>query len=68
MMMSRSDGQAECGLSPMCSGEPERAFEQGSGLIDQSLQEERDSWQPGTDSPLTPSEAPCAKRESGIVC
>lgn len=42
MMMSHSDGQAECGLSPMCSGEPERAFEQGSGLISSTLYDNGD--------------------------
>lgn len=41
-MMSRIDGQAECGLSPMCSGEPERAFEQGSGLISSTLYDNSD--------------------------
>ena len=42
MMMSRSDGQAECGLSPMCGGEPERASEQGSGLISPILYDNND--------------------------
>ena len=41
-MMSRSDGQAECGLSPMCGGEPERASEQGIGLISPILYDNND--------------------------
>ena len=41
MIMSRSDGQAECGLSPVCSGEPRGPFE-GSGLISPLLYDNSD--------------------------